>query len=218
MTRAWILGLKLAVIALVVGCLQFTANQTFSFFWSIVLAWGGIALVPIVAIGGRWLLDRRPTIQRAAALTLVVHCLEMILLGCAVIVAFRLTQACPIARIPFPREISLPAVQITGALALLTMVNLAIGGLGLPFAAMPTRRVASGWLYARCRNPMGLFGLLCCIAGAVWLQSLHALLWTILWLAPAWILFVRLYEERELEIRLGEAYLRYKARTPFFGL
>ena len=32
----------------------------------------------------------------------------------------------------------------------------------------------------------------------------------------AWILFVRIYEERELEIRFGESYLRYKARTPFF--
>jgi hypothetical protein len=48
---------------------------------------------------------------------------------------------------------------------------------------------------------MGLYGLLCAIAGAVWLQSLHALLWTMLWLAPAFILFVRFYEERELEIR-----------------
>ena len=49
------------------------------------------------------------------------------------------------------------------------------------------------------------------------LQSLHALLWATLWLAPAWSLVVRFYEELELEIRFGEPYLRYKARTPFFG-
>jgi protein-S-isoprenylcysteine O-methyltransferase Ste14 len=36
------------------------------------------------------------------------------------------------------------------------------------------------------------------------------------WLTPAWILFVRLYEERELEIRFGESYLHYKTQTPFF--
>jgi protein-S-isoprenylcysteine O-methyltransferase Ste14 len=139
------------------------------------------------------------------------------LLGCALIVAFRFTQTYPIARIAFPRKISLLVVQITGALATLTVANLAIGGLGLPFAAAQSRKVATRWLYSRCRNPMGMYGLPCCIAGALWLQSLHALLWTVLWLAPAYILFVRLYEERELEIRFGQSYLQYKARTPFFG-
>jgi len=217
MHRVWILGLKLAGVAVVWCCWQLTANRNFSFFWSIAVVWGGIALVPPVAIAGRRLLDRRPTIERAAALSLLVHYLVIILLGCALIVAFRFTQAYPIARIAFPRKISLPVVQITGALAVLTVVNLAIGGLGLPFAAVQSRMIATRWLYARCRNPMGLYSLLCFISGAVWLQSLHALLWTTLWLAPAWVVFVRLYEERELEIRFGESYLQYKARTPFFG-
>jgi len=217
MNRALILGLKLAGVAIVWCCWQFTANRNFSFFQSIAVVWGGIALGPVVAVAGRWLLDRRPIIERAAALSLLVHYVIMILLGSAIIVAFRLTQAYPIARIAFPRKISLPVVQITAALAMLTVVNLAIGGLGLPFAAVQSRKIATRWLYARCRNPMGLYFLLCCIAGAVWLQSLHALLWTTLWLAPSWILFVRLYEERELEIRFGESYLQYKARTPFLG-
>jgi len=217
MKGAWSLGLKLVGIALVCGCWQFTANRSFSFLWSVVLVWGGIALVPLVALAGRWALDRRPTIPRAANLSLLVHYMEAILLGCGLIVAFRFTQAYPIVRIPFPREISLLAVRITGTLATLTVVNLAIGGLGLPFAAAQSRKVATRWLYSRCRNPMGFYGLLCAIAGAVWLQSLHALLWTILWLAPVWILFVKFYEERELEIRFGEPYLQYKARTPFFG-
>ena len=60
--------------------------------------------------------------------------MEAILLGCGLIVALRFTQAYPMVRIPFPREISLLAVRITGVLATLTVVNLAIGGLGLPFA------------------------------------------------------------------------------------
>lgn len=110
MNRAWILGLKLAGVAVVWCCWQFTANRNFSFFWSIAVVWGGIALVPLVAIAGRRLLDRRPTIERAAALSLLVHYLVMLLLGCALIVAFRFTQAYPIARIVFPRKISLPVV------------------------------------------------------------------------------------------------------------
>jgi len=79
-----------------------------------------------------------------------------------------------------------------------------------------SKRLASDWLYARSRNPMLLSSLLFFIVGAVWRQSLHAILWAVLWLSPAWVLYVRLYEERELEVRFGEAYLRYKARTPFF--
>ena len=217
MNRALSLGLKLAGVAVVWCCWQFTASRSFSLFWSIAVVWGGTALGPLVSIAGRWLLDRRPIIERAAALSLLVHYLVMILLGCAIIVAFRFTQDYPIARIAFPKKISLPVVQITGALAVLTVVNLAIGGLGLPFAAVQSTKIATRWLYAGCRNPMGQYFLLCCIASAVWLQSLHALLWATLWLAPAWILFVRIYEERELEIRFGESYLQYKRRTPFFG-
>jgi len=210
------LGLKLAVIAVVSYCWLLTTNRNFSFFSSIAVVWIGIAFVPLVALCGRRLLDRGPTTERAAVVSLMVHFAEGILLGCGLIVAFRFTRAYPIIRIPFPKEISLLAIRIAGTLATLTVLNLAIGGLGLPFAAAQSRKVATHWLYSRCRNPMGFYGLLCIIAGAMWLQSLHALLWTILWLAPAWILFVRFYEERELEIRFGESYLQYKGRTPFF--
>jgi protein-S-isoprenylcysteine O-methyltransferase Ste14 len=93
--------------------------------------------------------------------------------------------------------------------------NLAIGSLGLPFATALSKKLATNWLYAGCRNPVGLFSLLFLIVGALLLQSLHALLWTTLRLMPAWILFIRLYEERELEIRFGESYLRYKAQNAF---
>ena len=211
-----LLALKLAGLAVVFLCWRAAEYSAFTFFWSTALVWGFVALVPLLAIAGRWLLDSHPTPERAAMLTIPVHYLEMILLGCALVVAFRFTQAHPIAFIPFPRAISFPVLQILGALATLTVLNLAIQGLGLPFAAVLSRRLATSWLYARCRNPMLLSCLLFFITGAVWLQSLHAVLWTVLWLSPAWILYVRLYEERELELRFGEPYLRYRAQTPFF--
>jgi protein-S-isoprenylcysteine O-methyltransferase Ste14 len=216
MKSAYILTLKLAGLLAVVLCWRLAAQHTLPFFWSVALVWGAVALVPLLAAIGRWLLDRRPTAERAMLLTVPIHYMEMILLGCALIVAFRFTQAHPIAPIPFPRAISFPVLQIFGALAMLTVLNLAIRGLGLPFAAVLSKKLTTGWLYARCRNPMLLSCLLFFVAGAVWLQSLHAVLWTILWLAPAWILYVRIYEERELELRFGESYLRYKAQTPFF--
>jgi protein-S-isoprenylcysteine O-methyltransferase Ste14 len=39
-------------------------------------------------------------------------------------------------------------------------------------------------------------------------------LWLILSVSPGWIFFVRIYEERELEIRFGASYMEYRARTP----
>lgn len=211
-----ILIFKLAGLALVLLCWRLVSRHAFSFLWSVVLMWGTVALVPVLALLGRWLLDRHPTPERAALLTIPIHYLEGILLGCALIVAFRFTQAYPLARVAVPRTITSPLLRIVGVFAMLTVLNLAIRGLGLPFAAVLSRRLASDWLYAGSRNPMLLSSLLFFTIGAVWLQSVHAIVWAILWLSPAWILYVLLYEERELEIRFGEAYLLYKERTPFF--
>lgn len=210
------LVLKLAGLALVFVCWRMASRHAFSFLWSVLLMWGAVALVPVLALLGRSLLDRHPTRERAALLTIPIHYAEMILLGCALIVAFCFTQAYPIAHVPIPKSISSPLLKVLGVLAILTVLNLAIRGLGLPFAAVLSKRLASDWLYARSRNPMVLSTLLFFIVGAIWLQSLHAILWVVLWFSPALILYVRLYEERELEVRFGEAYLLYKARTPFF--
>jgi len=207
---------KLAGLAVVAACLRLAFRSTFSPFCDIALMWVLVALVPLLAWAARGLLNRRPTADRATLLTIPIHYLEMILLGSAGIIAFRATQVHPIARVPFPQSISWPLMQIFGVVATLTVLNLAISGLGLPFAAVLSKKLATSWLYRRSRNPMGLFTLLFCIAAALWMQSLHAILWTVLWLAPAWILYVRIYEERELEVRFGESYLQYKSRTPFF--
>jgi len=211
-----ILCLKLAGLAVVFGCLRLAFRFRFSAFWDIALIWGFVALVPLLAVAGRWLLNRRPTPERAQLLTIPVHYLEMILLGCALIVAFRVTQAYPIVRVPFPRAITWPAMRVLSIVATITVLNLAISGLGLPFATVLSRKLATSWLYRRSRNPMVLSCMLFFIVAAVWLQSLHAILWTILWLTPAWILLVRIYEERELEVRFGDSYVQYKAKTPFF--
>jgi protein-S-isoprenylcysteine O-methyltransferase Ste14 len=216
MKMASVVTLKLAGLVVVFLCWRLARHHPLSYSWSFAFMWGNVALVPLLAGFGRQLLDRRPTAERAALLTVPIHYLEMILLGCAVIIAYRFTQAHPVVRIPFPRALSWPILQLCGLVATLSVLNLAIRGLGLPFAAVLSKKLATGWLYTRSRNPMLLSTLLFFIVGAVWLQSLHALLWAVLWLSPAWVLYVRLYEERELEVRFGESYLRYKAQTPFF--
>jgi hypothetical protein len=39
-------------------------------------------------------------------------------------------------------------------------------------------------------------------------------LWVLILFAPALLFFVKVFEERELEIRFGAPYLDYKSRTP----
>ncbi|HTW47938.1 MAG TPA: methyltransferase [Acidobacteriaceae bacterium] len=216
MERLGWVALRLAGFAGVYFCWRVAADHAFAFWPAIALTWGSVLLVPLFALAALGLLNRRPTAQTAALLTVPVHYMEMILLGCALIVAWTLMQAHPLARIPFPRAVSMLLMQIFGAIAALTVLNLAVRGLGLPFAAIQSSRLASGWLYAHCRNPMGLASLLFLLSAALWMQSLHAVLWVVGWFSPAWILYVRIYEERELELRFGAPYLEYKARAPFF--
>jgi len=95
------------------------------------------------------------------------------------------------------------------------VLNLAVRGLGAPFAIALSRRLATDWLYARTRNPMVLACLVFLVALALRLRSFTLLGWTLLAAAPTWIAILKIYEERELEIRFGESYVDYKRRTPF---
>jgi protein-S-isoprenylcysteine O-methyltransferase Ste14 len=50
----------------------------------------------------------------------------------------------------------------------------------------------------------------------LWLQSALFIIWVLAVVSPAFFVFVKVYEERELEVRFGEDYLEYKTRTPMF--
>jgi protein-S-isoprenylcysteine O-methyltransferase Ste14 len=113
-----------------------------------------------------------------------------------------------------PVEIGLLLVITTGAASLLTVINLALKGLGAPFAIALSRKVAVDWLYAWTRNPMVLAALACLLSLGIWFQSTLFVLWVAVLFAPALLFFVKVYEERELEIRFGASYLEYKSRTP----
>ncbi len=99
--------------------------------------------------------------------------------------------------------------------AFLSVVNLALRGLGAPFAVKISSRLATDWMYSWTRNPMVLCTLAWMIAGALMFRSVWLMAWLAVSATPGWLFFVKRYEERELEIRFGAAYLQYKARTPF---
>lgn len=207
--------LRLAAFAVTVLCWRFTLAARISVTWSVAIMWGGVGLAPLLALAGRCLLDRRPQLDRAGWITAAVHYTEMILLGCAVMVAVGFGKKHPFVTIPLSPRISYFLLLAIGAFVAATVLNLAVQGLGAPFAVALSKKIAAGWLYSRTRNPMVLGCLLFAVVLGFWLQSLHVVLWAVAWLSPAWLILVRVYEERELELRFGQPYLDYRRRTPF---
>jgi protein-S-isoprenylcysteine O-methyltransferase Ste14 len=190
-------------------------EQSLSPFLNSVCIVGTLLLFFPTVWVGRKLLDIKPTTGRVAWVTTAVHAILMVLLGIAIIKAIQTGHTWRGVIIPVPRSVATILVYVTGAVGVLTVVNLALKGLGAPFAIALSRRLATDWLYSRTRNPMTLAALAWLVAVGLWLQSAFFLVWVLVLVAPALILFLKVYEERELEIRFGEAYRAYKARTPF---
>jgi protein-S-isoprenylcysteine O-methyltransferase Ste14 len=175
---------------------------------------GGVLLIFPIAWLGRKMLDKKPTTSRAAWITTFVHYTVVILLGVAVIRAIKTHQDWSGWLLPVPTKIGLLLVIVTGGATLLTVINLALKGLGAPFAIALSRKLAVDWLYAWTRNPMVLAALALGLSLGVWFQSILFVFWVLILFAPALLVIVKVYEERELEIRFGASYLEYKSRTP----
>jgi protein-S-isoprenylcysteine O-methyltransferase Ste14 len=175
----------------------------------------GVVLLtfPLVWLG-RKILDQQPTMNRAIWITTFVHFALGFTFGVPILRAIITYQAWPDWILPIPSAIGLTLVMITGAALLLVVVNLALKGCGAPFFIALSRKLAVDWLYAWTRNPMVLTGLAFLLSLGIWFQSVLFVLWALLLFAPALLFFVKVYEERELEIRFGASYLEYKARTP----
>ena len=168
---------------------------------------------PLVWLG-RAMLDRHHTTRQVTWITTGVH------------VGLGFTFGIPIVRavityedwsgwvLPIAREIGLGLMIVTGAAVLLTMANLALKGSGAPFFIALSRKVAADWLYAWTRNPMVLAALAFLISLGLWFRSALFVAWVVVLFAPALLFFVKVYEERELELRFGASYLEYKSRTP----
>jgi protein-S-isoprenylcysteine O-methyltransferase Ste14 len=116
--------------------------------------------------------------------------------------------------LPVPSEIGLALVIVTGAASLVTVTNLALKGLGAPFFIALTRKLTADWLYAWTRNPMVPAVLAFLLSLGIWFRSVLFVPWVLILFPPALLVFVKVYEEREVEIRFGASYLEYKSRTP----
>ena len=214
MKRAVDFFIRFALLVFIWFLWWWAVNTSLSNVMNLSIIGGGVLLVfPLVWLG-RKMLDRQPTTSRAAWITTFVHYSLGILFGLPIIRAAITHQDWSGWKLPIPVEIGLLLVIVTGAATLLTMVNLALKGLGAPFAIALSRKLASDWLYAWTRNPMVLAALAFLLSLGIWYQSALFVLWALILFAPALLFFVKVYEERELEVRFGASYLEYRSRTP----
>jgi protein-S-isoprenylcysteine O-methyltransferase Ste14 len=175
---------------------------------------GGVLLTfPLVWLG-RKILDRHHTTGRAAWTTTFVHVGLGFTFGVPIVRALTTHRSWSGWALPVPSVIGLVLVIATGAAFVLTVLNLALKGFGAPFFIALSRKLAADWLYAWTRNPMVLAGLSFLLSLGLWFRSALFVLWALIVFAPALLVFVKVYEERELECRFGASYLEYKSRTP----
>jgi protein-S-isoprenylcysteine O-methyltransferase Ste14 len=189
-------------------------NQPLSTIMNLSIIVGGVLLVfPLVWLG-RKILDRHLTTSGVAWITTFVQFALGNLFGVAIIRAVTTHQDWSGWTLPIPAEIGLLLAIITGAAFLLTVLDLALKGFGAPFFIALSRKLTVDWLYAWTRNPMVLAFLAFLLSLGIWYQSALFVLWVLILFAPALLVFVKVYEERELEFRFGASYLEYKSRTP----
>jgi len=208
------LSFRIALLAFIWIIWWWVSNVPLSNVMNLSIIVGGVLLVfPLVWLG-RKILDKNLTTSRVAWITTFVHYSLGIPLGVPIVRAVITHQDWSGWVLPVPAEIGLLLVIITGAAFLLTVVNLALKGLGAPFAIALSRKLAVDWLYAWTRNPMVLAVLAFFLSLGIWFQSALFVLWVLILFAPAVLFFVKVYEERELGIRFGASYLEYKSKTP----
>ncbi len=215
MNRIVLTILRAAALVLTVALWRSLLGRTFGLRGNLLCIVGTVlAIFPAVWMGYR-LLDRQPTADRVAWVTTIMHAILMVLFGTSIVKAIQTGNAWQGVVIPVPHNLGWALVYVTGTVTSLTVLNLALRGLGAPFDIVLSRRLATDWMYTWTRNPMVLAVLACLLSVGLLLQSALFLAWVLVLVAPAWVVYLKLYEERELEIRFGQGYREYKARTSF---
>jgi len=205
---------KLALLAFVWLIWWWASIQFLSYVVNLSVIVGGTLLTfPLVWLG-RKILDRGQTTSYAAWITTFVHFGLSFTFGIPIVRAVTTYRDWLGWELPVPSGIGLALVIITGTAFLLVVANLALKGFGAPFFIALSKKLAVDLLYAWTRNPMVLAGLALLLSLGIWFRSALFVLWVLLLFTPALLYFVKVYEERELELRFGVSYLDYKSRTP----
>jgi protein-S-isoprenylcysteine O-methyltransferase Ste14 len=106
------------------------------------------------------------------------------------------------------------AILLGGIIAAWTIIVQITLASGTPFPMVPTKKLLVVGPFHYCRNPMTLGTLLAYGGIALWIGSVTALL-AVTVLAVMLIGYLKVIEERELQMRFGGEYVEYKKKTPF---
>ncbi len=85
---------------------------------------------------------------------------------------------------------------------------------GTPLPVMPTQMLLVSGPFKQCRNPMTFGTILLYVGIGISIGSISAI-GIVLLFGGVLLTYIKLVEEKELELRFGQAYVEYKARTPF---
>lgn len=103
---------------------------------------------------------------------------------------------------------------IGAALYTWTILLFARIGRGTQTPIVPTQHLVTSGPFAYSRNPM-VSGVILLITGLGIIINSYSFIATGLAIPLAYLIFIKLVEEKELEARFGQEYLEYKNRLPF---
>jgi len=87
-------------------------------------------------------------------------------------------------------------------------------GRGTPVPLMATQQLITQKPYRYCRNPMALGAIVVYLGVAILSGSISAII-LILGLTLILLVYIKFLEEKEMELRFGDAYRAYRKQTPF---
>lgn len=186
----------------------------------------GLAGLLIFALGalvlGAWL-RRHPSKVNAESSSRVMHFLFFAGLGGPVLVALfypgitHLDQLVGLKPLPWRTGFLIAGILLAiPGLYLLVVSNQSLRALGSGANAfLLTKRIVERDIYTYTRNPMSLGYYLFSLALAFISGSTLITVAVLLGLIPAHLLFLKYFEEKELELRFGESYKEYKKKVPF---
>ncbi len=116
---------------------------------------------------------------------------------------------------PLLLVLSIAFIVIGLILVFWSTYTLYVVGKGSPVPIVPTQKLATNGPYKYCRNPMTLGTIIYYIGISILFRSTT----TLIIIIPIFTLVVTLYlkfiEEKRLEVKFGDEYIRYKRKTPF---
>ncbi len=87
-------------------------------------------------------------------------------------------------------------------------------GNGTPIPVMATQKMVVKKPFSICRNPMALGTIIFYVCIGILIGSVSAIVMSIIF-AMILLTYIKVIEEKELEIRFGQDYVDYKKKTPF---